>query len=53
MKPADLYHTMMAAGFVPYIAQPRLLVNAIRVSLGLPQYRAVGGWLPRKRRGHP
>lgn len=54
MNPGDLYQTMIARGFVPYIAQPRALVNAVRASLALPLYRAVGGWLPprRVRRGN-
>lgn len=54
MTPGDLYQTMIARGFVLYIAQPRALVNAVRASLELPLYRALGGWLPRKaRRGNP
>jgi hypothetical protein len=51
MNPGDLYQTMIARGFVPYIAQPRAAVNACRGALGLPPYRALGGWLPPRRKG--
>jgi hypothetical protein len=51
MTPLDMYQTLIARGFVPYIAEPRLVVNAVRGAFGLPPYRAVGGWLPPRKAG--
>lgn len=46
MKDEDMYRTLIGRGFVPYIAKPKPLANAIRYGMGLPVYVDLGGWLP-------
>lgn len=43
---ARLYRRLIARGYVPYLARPRVLANALRAAFGLPAYRVLGGWLP-------
>jgi hypothetical protein len=42
----QMYRRLTARGYVPYLAQPRPLANAVRALCGQRQYRAVAGWLP-------
>ena len=46
MIPVTAYRRAMQAGYVPYMVAPRPLSTAVRLLLGLPPYRTLGGWLP-------
>ncbi len=41
-----MYRRLLKAGFVAAVAAPKPIANAVRATLGLPPYRALGLWLP-------